>query len=61
MKLLLEFPGDDQVTLEVSTGGRTVRLDTAITARGCSDLQDRLVALLGADSVSYSLSGAPGA
>ncbi len=61
MKLLLEFPGDDQVALEVSTGGRTVRLDIAITARGCSDLQDRLVALLGADSVSYSLSGAPGA
>ena len=61
MKLLLEFPGDDQVTLEVSTGGKTVRLDTAITARGCSDLQERLVGLLGADAVSYSLSGATGA
>ena len=51
MKLLLEFPGSDRVTLEVSTGDRTVRLDASITAHSCADLHERLEQLLGAGTV----------
>ena len=51
LRLLMEFPGNDPVLLEVRTNGKTVRLDASMTARGCHDLYTRLEDILGAGTV----------
>ena len=50
-KLLMSFPGEDPVLLEVLTNGKTVRLDASMKAHGCQDLYDRLEDILGAGMV----------
>lgn len=47
LRLLMDFPGNDPVLLEVRTNGKTVRLEAQIKARGCQDLYDRLKGVLG--------------
>ncbi|MBI2964626.1 MAG: DNA polymerase III subunit alpha [Chloroflexi bacterium] len=55
VKMLLEFRGDQSVTLEVVTNGRVVRLDMPfITIRSCTELTDRLSAMLGEGRVRVS-------
>ncbi|MDE2899674.1 MAG: hypothetical protein OXN15_01445 [Chloroflexota bacterium] len=46
-KLLMSFPGEDPVLLEVLTNGKTVRLDASMKAHGCQDLYERLEGILG--------------
>ncbi|MBI4221039.1 MAG: hypothetical protein HY682_12900, partial [Chloroflexi bacterium] len=55
VKMLLEFRGEQAVTLEVVTNGRLVRLDMPfVTIRSCSELTDRLTAMLGEGRVRTS-------
>ncbi len=50
MQLLLEFPGDDAVQLEVPNNGRRVRLEMPLVNTGfCDELEEKLVTLLGPD------------
>lgn len=52
VKTLLEFRGDESVTLEVETAGRIVKLDMPfVTVRSCPELADRLAELVGAANV----------
>ena len=54
-RLLLSYPGNDAVRLEVQTNGRTVRLDASMTAQGCPDLYERLEEVLGVGTVREHL------
>ena len=47
LRLLMDFPGNDPVLLEVRTNGKTVRLEASMKAYGCQDLYDRLEGILG--------------
>ena len=48
MQLLLEFPGDDAVQLEVPNNGQRVRLEMPLVNTGfCDELEEKLVTLLG--------------
>ncbi len=50
MQLLLEFPGDDTVQLEVPNNGQRVRLEMPlVNTRFCDELEEKLVSLLGPD------------
>ena len=47
-RLLLEYGGEDEVTLEIVTDGRVVTLEwPLVRVNACPELEDRLVALLG--------------
>ena len=50
-KLLLSYPGNDPVLLEVRTGATTVRLEASMKAQGCPALYERLEDILGAGMV----------
>lgn len=55
VKMLLEFRGEDAVTLEVETTGRVVRLDMPfVRVRSCSELTERLTAMLGETCVNVT-------
>jgi DNA polymerase-3 subunit alpha len=50
MQLLLEFPGDDAVQLELPNNGQWVRLEMPLVNTGfCDELEKKLVTLLGPD------------
>lgn len=52
VKTLLEYHGDEAVTLEIETEGRIVRMEMPfVTIRSCPELTDRLTDLLGAQNV----------
>ncbi|MBI4233225.1 MAG: hypothetical protein HY686_02155, partial [Chloroflexi bacterium] len=52
VKVLLEYPGQDQVVVEVQSGPRRVRLALGAIATGYSpDLHRLLEEMLGADGV----------
>ncbi len=58
--VLLEFPGKDQVNLEIRTAGRKVLMHLPVVSTGyCPDLKDRLEALLGSGMVRYDDEFAP--
>jgi DNA polymerase-3 subunit alpha len=52
IRMLLEFPGQDRIYLEIATGGKTVRMEmpTLLTTGFCPELERRLNSLLGAGS-----------
>ena len=48
MQLLLEFPGQDTVHLEIVSNGQRVRLEMPmVTTRFCQELEERLATLIG--------------
>ncbi len=48
MQLLLDFPGQDIVRLEVLSNGQTTRLDMPlVTTQFCAELEERLATLIG--------------
>ena len=48
MLLLLEFPGQDSVQLEITSNGQRTRLDMPlVTTSFCPELEERLAALIG--------------
>ncbi len=47
LRLLMDYPGNDPVLLEVRTNGKTVRLEASMKAHGCQALYDRLEGILG--------------
>ena len=47
LRLLMDFPGNDPVLLEVRTNGKTVRLEASMKAQGCPALYERLEDILG--------------
>ena len=50
--ILLEYPGTDRVNLEIHTGGGRVVMELPVVSTGyCEDLSQRLVKLLGPDTV----------
>ena len=51
LRLLMDYPGNDPVLLEVRTNGRTVRLEASMKAQGCPALYERLEDILGAGMV----------
>ena len=52
VRILLEYPGNSRVNLEISSGGKQVLMDLPQIATGyCPELHGRLEALLGEDSV----------
>ena len=53
-RLLRDFPGDDDVFIEVVSGGYIRRLKTAIAVDWCADLQQALAGMLGADALRVS-------
>ena len=49
VQLLLEFPGEDALQLEIAWNGRRVRVDMpVVNTRFCPELEEKLAALLGA-------------
>ena len=53
VRLLLEYPGGSDVTLEVTTGNRVVRLDMGFARVDAGpDLEQRLSDLVGRENVS---------
>ena len=55
MKLLIEYPGNDSVLLDVLTNGKVVRLDSTVTTTICPELTDKLTTLLGSGTVREQL------
>ena len=51
LRLLMDYPGNDPVLLEVRTNGKTVRLEASMKAQGCPALYERLEDILGAGMV----------
>jgi DNA polymerase-3 subunit alpha len=51
MKLLLEYPGQEIVILEVDSQGKRVRLEAGVTTQFCAELHHSLEGLLGPGAV----------
>ena len=51
LRLLMDYPGNDPVLLEVRTNGKTVRLEASMKAQGCPALYERLEDILGVGMV----------
>ena len=52
--ILLEYPGQDRVNLEIHTKGSRVLLELPVVNTGyCDELGERLTAMLGEGSVRY--------
>lgn len=59
--MLLEYPGDDRVSLAIYTGGRRVLMDLPIVSTGyCEALKQRLEELLGPGTVLLQPASGPG-
>ena len=55
ISLILEYPGQDRVHLDIHTNGSRVLLDfPMVTTEYCAELSDRVNALLGEGSVTFS-------
>ncbi|MCH7713356.1 MAG: DNA polymerase III subunit alpha [Chloroflexi bacterium] len=53
--VLLEYPGNDRINLKIHTGGHRVVMELPmVNTSYCTQLQERLESLLGADSVHIS-------
>jgi DNA polymerase-3 subunit alpha len=55
IQILMEFPGPDQVHVEIASNGKTVLIEMPIVStRFCPELHERLTTLIGAGRVSTS-------
>ena len=58
--VLLEYPGQDRVNLEIHTSGARVVLEMPVVSTGyCDELDERLTELLGAGSVRFHDANGP--
>ena len=55
LRLLLEYPGNDQVYLAVYSNGKTVQLEAEGTVDGCPELYEKLQEVLGEGMVQERL------
>ncbi|MBM3943051.1 MAG: DNA polymerase III subunit alpha [SAR202 cluster bacterium] len=60
VRVMLEYPGQDKVNLEIRTGGRLVVMDLPVVSTGyCEELQKRLEELLGPGMVQVRTDSGP--